>query len=86
MDTVTFQMEEICEYQLLGPVYTKRQHQCCDHASNAVLIETNGVTLVWGCNPYSSDSLFLMRIESLAPLQSSRGIDADAWCKRALKE
>ena len=36
-------MEEICEYQLLGPVYTKRQHQCCDHVSNAVLIENNEV-------------------------------------------
>ena len=75
-------MEEICEYQLLGPVYTKRQHECCDHASNAVLIENNEVTPDWCSNPFSSDSLFLMRIESLPPLQSSRGIDADARCKR----
>ena len=26
----------------LGSVYTKHQHQCCDDASESVLIEING--------------------------------------------
>ena len=28
----------------LGPVSTKRQHQCCNDACDSVLIENNGVT------------------------------------------
>ena len=32
-------------------VYTKRQRQLCDDASNGVLVEINGVASEWGCNP-----------------------------------
>ena len=35
----------------LGPVYTEHQRQCCNDASNAAWIETNGVVLEWCCNP-----------------------------------
>ena len=31
--------------------------QLCDDTSNTVLIENNGVTPEWGCNPFSSDSI-----------------------------
>ena len=37
--------------------------QFCDDASDPVLIENNGVTLEWGCNLFSSDSLLSMRKE-----------------------
>ena len=33
--------------------------QLCDDASDSDLIENNGVTPDWGCNPFSSDSLVL---------------------------
>ena len=57
--------------------------QLCDDASNSVLIENNGVTPEWGCNPFLSDSqLFSMRKVSLASLQNCRS--ANAWCKRVL--
>ena len=39
----------------LGSVYNKRQ--CCDNASNTVLIENNRVALDWGCNPFLSASI-----------------------------
>ena len=31
--------------------------QLCDDASDTVLVEHNGVTLDWGCNPFSSNSI-----------------------------
>ena len=31
--------------------------QLCDDASDTVLVEHNGVTLEWGCNPFLSDSI-----------------------------
>ena len=43
----------------LGPVYTKRQRQCCDDACDSVLIENNGVAPEWVRNPFSSDSTVL---------------------------
>ena len=33
--------------------------QLCDDANNPFLIEKNGVTPEWGCNPFSSDSIVL---------------------------
>ena len=39
-----------------GRVYTKRQRQHCDDDCDSVLIENNGVTPEWVCNPFSSDS------------------------------
>ena len=44
------------KFSSLGPVYTKRQRQRCDDACDSVLIENNGVTPEWVCNPFSSDS------------------------------
>ena len=41
----------------IGSVYTKRQSQCCDNASSAVLIENNGVALKWVATPMYSDSI-----------------------------
>ena len=38
-----------CEH--LGPIYTKRQRQYCDDASDSVLIEINGVTPEWWLQP-----------------------------------
>ena len=43
----------------LGPIYTKRQRQRCDNSAMMLasfLIENDGVTPEWGCNPFSSDS------------------------------
>ena len=40
----------------LGPVYTKRQCQCCDDTCDSVLIENSRVAPEWVCNPFSSDS------------------------------
>ena len=31
--------------------------QLCDNPSNSLLIENNGVTPDWGCNPFSSDTV-----------------------------
>ena len=42
-----------CLYQ--GSVSTLRQYR--DDASNTVLIEHNGATPEWGCNPFLSDSI-----------------------------
>ena len=58
---------------VLGSVYTKRQHQRCDDATENWLQPQSGVT-----------PLFSMRTESLAPSQSGRSVDADAWCKQTL--
>ena len=48
--------------------------QICDDASQSGLQPYSGVTL-----------LFSMRTESLAPSQSFRSVDSDAWYKRTLK-
>ena len=31
--------------------------QLCDDTSDTVVIENNGVTPEWGCNPFSCDSI-----------------------------
>ena len=67
-----------------GYIYTKRQHQCCDDASDTTVIESHGVTPDWGCNPFRATPLFLMRTVSLASLKSCCIVDADTWCKQAL--
>ena len=41
----------------LGPVYTKHQYEHCDDASDTAVVENNGVTPEWGCNPFSSNSI-----------------------------
>ena len=66
----------------LGPIYVKRQRQCCDNSAMKLAIlfslENNGV----GLQPYSwATPLFLMRTALLASSQSCRSLDADAWCK-----
>ena len=72
----------------LGSVCTKRQRQRChnsvmsDDASNSVLIENNGVTPEWGCNPFSSD--FIVFNDNRITRVITRVV-ADASCKRALK-
>ena len=72
----------------LGPVYTKRQRQCCDNAAMTLAILfslktmeslQNGVATHFQATP-----LFSMKTESQASSQRCRSIDADAWCKRAL--
>ena len=40
----------------LGPVYTKRQRQCCNDACDSVLIENSGVACKWVVNPFWSDT------------------------------
>ena len=48
----------------LRPIYTVRQSQCCDDASDTSLIKNNRVAPNWGCN-----LLFSVRAVSLASLQ-----------------
>ena len=47
--------------------------QLCNETSDTILIENNGVTPDWGCNPFS-----------LVSSQSCCSVDADAWYKRVL--
>ena len=54
--------------------------QCSDDLAILFFLN-NGVTPEWGGNPFLSDSIVSMRTVWLG----HRGIDADAWCKRALK-
>ena len=61
---------------LLGPVYTKRQHQRYDNS--AMTLQNRFAT------HFQVSPLISMRTESLASSQSGRIVDADAWCKRAL--
>ena len=61
----------------LGSVYTKRQHQRCDNS--AMTLQNGFVT------HFQAYSLISMRTESLASSQNGRSVDADAWCKRALR-
>ena len=63
--------------QHLGPVYTKLQRQRCD---NSAMTLQNGFA-----THFQASLLISMRTESVASSQSSRSIDADAWCKRALR-
>ena len=65
-----------CWAQMLGPVYTKHQRQCCD---NSAMTRQNGFATHFQASP-----LISMRTESLVSSQSGRIVDADAWCKRAL--
>ena len=55
----------------LRPVYTERQCQRCDDASDTALIENNGMTPIWS-------NFIVFNKNSIA------SIDADALCKRAL--
>ena len=62
---------------LKWPVYTKRQRQ---HCNNSAMMLQNGFAIHFQASP-----LISMRTESLASSQTGRSVDADAWCKRALK-
>ena len=46
---------------LLGSIYTKRQHQCCDNSAMRLVIQlslkNNGVIPEWGCNSFLSDTI-----------------------------
>ena len=69
------------------PRLTKRHRQRCDNF--VMTIETVLKTMELLENRLQPDSgvtpLFSMRTVSLALSQSCSSIDADAWCKRALK-
>ena len=72
-----------------GPVYTKRQRQRCDNSVMmlVILFSLKSVeSLENRLQPRSgATSLFSMRTESLASSLSCCSVDADAWCKRALR-
>ena len=55
--------------------------QLCDDASDTALIENNGVTAEWGCNPFSSDFI-VFNESSIASVITQL---PNAWCKRTLK-
>ena len=42
---------------LLGLVYTERQSHHCDVDTDTGLIESNGATTEWGCNPFETTPL-----------------------------
>ena len=73
----------------LGPIYIKRQRQRCDNSAMiAVLFSLktmeslqNGFATYFQATP-----LFSMRTKLQVLSQSCRSVDADAWCKRALKD
>ena len=78
-----------CSSTALRPIYTKRQRQCCDNSAMMLAIPfslktmeslQNGVATYFQATPLTS-----MRTKLQASSQSCRGIDADAWCKRALR-
>ena len=52
----------------------------CNDASDSVLIENNGVTPEWVATHFQVTPLFPM-----SATQSCRRVDADAWCKRTLR-
>ena len=61
--------------QHLGPVYTKRQRQCCNHPVMmlAILFSLKSMEMLeTGLQTHSG-----------ASLQSCCSVDVDAWCKRA---
>ena len=74
--------------KVLGPVYTKRQHQGCDNSAMmlAILFSFRSMKLLLNriATHFRVTSLFSMRIELLVSSQSCRSIDADAWSKWAL--
>ena len=45
-------------FEFLGPVYPKRQRQCCDDDGDAVLIERNGVGPKWVAIPFLRHCIF----------------------------
>ena len=73
----------------LGPIYTKRQRQCCDNCAKTLAILFSLKTmesLENGLQPHSGETpLFSMRTVSLASLQSCHSIDTNACYERALK-
>ena len=74
---------------LLGPVYTKCQHQRCDNSvmTLVILFSLKSVeSLENRLQPHSGVTpFFSMRTESQASSLSCHSIDADAWCKWALR-
>ena len=79
-----------CRYRwtALGSVYTKHQRQRCNNSAMtlAILFPLKTMDLLEnGLQPQSGVTpLFSMKMVSLVSSQSSRSIDADTWCKRAL--
>ena len=73
----------------LGPIYTKRQRQCCDNSAMTLPIPfslKSVESLENRLQPHSGATpLISMRMESQASSQSYRSVDADAWCKWALR-
>ena len=64
----------------LHQVSASTLQQLSDDTSDSVLIENNGVTTEWGCNPFSSDSIVFNqnRIGSVIVELSQR------WCWRSV--
>ena len=58
--------------------------QWCNDTSDPVLIENNRVASEWGCIPFWSNCIVLIRPVLLVSWQHCCSIDADAQCKRAL--
>ena len=73
---------------LLGPVYTKRQQQCCDNSAMMLVILFSLKTMESLQNRVATYfqviPLISMRTKSLASSQSGCRVDVDAWCKQAL--
>ena len=74
---------------VLGPVYTKRQHQRCDNSAMtlAILFSLKSVEMLENrLQPQPGGTLlFSMRTGSQASSQSCRSVAADTWCKRVIK-
>ena len=72
--------------QLLGPIYTKHQCQCCDNSvmTLAILFSLKTIEPLQNgvATHFQVTSLFSMRTELQASSQSCHSIDADAWYKR----
>ena len=66
---------------VLGPVYTKRQRQLCNDASNSVPIENNGVTWKWVVTLSWSGSI-VFNENSIARVIAA--LSQHWWCKRAI--
>ena len=65
------------EYELqLGPVYTERQRQRCDHSAMMLAILFSLQTMETLENGF--------QILSEASSQSCRSVEADVWCKRTI--
>ena len=72
-DTCSHLIDDIC---FLAPVYTKHQHQRCDHSAMTLAI------LFSLKSPETLENG--LQTHSAASLQSYRSIDADTWYKWAL--